>query len=211
MKYRDFYKDLLLEIKNGNFEYAYHAGPHKLTVSNIIFDRQSLGFHVGTMDQSQWVSLSKNGAKQVDRFSISKFKVFEFVGNLYMVTFEHDMAWEHADILLVELLHAGEIDTKDAHNLIESWYDVSDENINELHILIDKAYNNFGNKNFNPMDSFDGVSLNPDVYKNKEKLSQIRKLLVKYDIGAIKYKNEVEGTKLEYSICILDKSIIIDA
>lgn len=208
-------KNILLEMTDKNFEYAYHSGPRKITKKNIIFDISSLGFHVGTMDQAQWVSSGKTGKGVVKNgLPISKFKVFEVVGNLYMTTIEHDMAWEHADVLLVELVHEGEINVEDAHKIIDSWdnLDLEPEQIDELHRLVNRASRAFGNLNFNPMDEFQEINLSSFVYKNHEKLSQIRKLLVnQYNIGAIKYKNEVEGNQRGYSICVLDESMIQDA
>jgi hypothetical protein len=202
-------KDILLEIKNNNFEYAYHAGPRKINVKDIVFDISSLGFHVGTLNQAQWIASGKH--KKGFNLPISKYKVFDFVGNLDKEEVPHDMAWEHADILLVEFVHDGIFNESDAHILVNLWNDLDDYSIEELHKIINIANRNFGNENFNSMDSFDGVNLNPDVYKNKEKLSQIRKLLVEeYDIGAIEYTNEVEGNLSDKSICILDKSMIQD-
>lgn len=207
MKYRDFYKHLLVE-NDSDYVIAYHSGPYQLDVSDIQFDLQSLGFHVGTQEQAEYVASGKT--KKGRGLPISKFKVFESVGKLYMTTIEHDMAWEHADVLLVEFVHDGELHGKDAHQIVDLWDDLSSEQIDELHTLIDMASRNWGNSNFYPMDKFDAISLRPDVYKNREKLSFIRHALVEQGIGAIKYKNEVEGNRNEYSICILDKSMIVD-
>lgn len=201
-------KDILFEITQTNFVYAYHAGPRKIKVDDIVFDIQSLGFHVGTLNQAQWVASGKH--KKGSNLPISKYKVFDSVGYLYKEEVNHDMAWEHADILLIELVHDGLLNSKDAHDIAELWDDLDVDRIEELHTLIDRADRNYGNSNFYPMDAFETISLNSDVYKNSEKLSFIRHALVEQGYGAIEYKNEVEGNLTDKSICILDKSIIQD-
>lgn len=201
-------KDILLEIAQENFVYAYHAGPRKLKVNDIVFDRGAMGFHVGTIDQAKWVASGKH--KKGSNLPISKYKVFDSVGYLYKEEIPHDMAWEHADILLVELVHDGLLNYTDAHDIVNLWDDLAVDRIEELHLLIDRAHRNYGNSNFYPMDAFDTISLSSDVYKNREKLSLIRHALVEQGYGAIEYKNEVEGNLTDKSICILDKSIIQD-
>jgi hypothetical protein len=127
----------------------------------------------------------------------------------------HDMAWEHADILLVEFIHEGMLNPTDAHSLVDSWIDelntLAEERIEELHNLINKADRRSGDDSFSAMDAFDTTYLWPDVYKNSGKLSQIRQLLINQGYGAIQYVNEVESkNKSETSICVLDHSMIQD-
>lgn len=200
-------KDILLEIENSNFEYAYHAGPFKLTVNMIQFDKGAMGFHVGTFDQAEWV---RTKTKHGFGGKISKFKVYHTTNNLYMDTIETDMAWEHADLLLLELLTAGMINDSDAVALADKWnindYDFYEGN---YYLYLNKASRMFGREYF-PADDI-GYNLTSEFYKNKEKLSDIRQMLIEHGYGAIKYQNNVEGTKSDKSICILDKSMIEDA
>ena len=209
-------KNILLEIENVGFEYAYHAGPNKLSAKFIQFDKGAMGFHVGTLNQAEWVAAGKTGKSNYrNPLPISKFKVFhELPNGLDLIPVDIDMAWEHADILLIELIHngffGGNLDY--IHNLIDSWNDVDEEKIKELHELVDIARSRRGDENFFARDAFEEMSLDPSVYKNREKLSQIRNLIVtKEHIGALEYPNSVEGTESGYSICILDKSMIEDA
>lgn len=186
---------------------AYHAGPRKLNPNNIQFDLGALGFHVGTIDQAEYVASGKT--KKGKNLPISTFEVLDSVDGLYMDDVQTDMPWEHADLLIIEFVHLGMINDTDAHTAVNSWHDVSSELRNEIHQAIDKAKRFFDRKNFYAGDEI-GYNLFSSVYKNRQKLEQIRHILINQGIGAIAYPNEVEGNKLgEYSIVVLDKRMIV--
>jgi hypothetical protein len=184
----------------------YHSGPQKIDVNNVKFDLGAIGFHVGTAEQADFrTHLLKD--KKTSNFEIYQTSVD---GKLEIAETDMDMAWEHADALLLELLKENIIWPEDAYALLNSWNDEMDPDhfdvINDFIIFIENASEREINR-FQPTEEIDhDFLLSTDTYKNRKKLSDIRNLLISKGIGGIKYKNEVEGEG--YSFVIFDKRMI---
>ena len=195
----------------------YHAGTKPITPDSIKMDMGAIGFHIGTKDQAEWVSSGKTGKDRVTH--ISGFKLKRKYAN-----FEHsdvigeidgDASWEHPDILLPEMVNAGIIGADDAINLADSWLRDSEITKNHHKALVDsikKAEKSLNDgSEFSPADEeVWSYSLNPSTYKNKEKLGEVRELIIGNGTIAIYYKNNAEGSESGNSFVILDKSALDD-
>jgi hypothetical protein len=183
---------------------VYHAGPKKLKPSDIKFDLGALGFHVGTLSQA--TDFSTGNASRVKNAPISKFKLNDDA----IIELDSDMAWEHPDLLLLDFVNNNIISAGDAHKLATLWgmdtndFYSSDESTNITHAKIDKA--NRSMTDFYSGDEYD-YNLSPEFYKNREKLGQLRAVLIKRFNG-FKYPNDVEGDLGEYSYCILNPKML---
>jgi hypothetical protein len=183
---------------------VFHAGPSKFTPESVQFDKGAIGFHAGTRDQAEFVASGKTGKKQG---TISEFSVQETSddGQLQTETVTTDMPWEQPDALLAELVHQGLINPDEATTLVGTW-DISDEHKNAAMAAIGKAARMFGNPEFATLDEPIGeFYTNPGTYRNREKLDQVRELLIESGVGAIRYPNDVEGTEPGESVAVLDK------
>lgn len=186
----------------------YHSGAKTIDIENLKFDLGAIGFHVGTADQaSDRTHFLKK--KQTSQFEIYSDSIDQ---KLETITLERDMSWEHADGLLLELLNEYVLSKEEAYNLLRGWKNEMDsdhfENIENLIEIVD----NFSEKEKNNFVAHEEIYreffLGKDTYKNKKKLNDIRLLLINNRIGAIRYKNEVEGDGDTYSFVILDKRMI---
>lgn len=193
--------------RNGSIA-VFHGGRRSIDANSIDVNTQSLGFHVGTRDQAQWVS---SKFKAFSNGEVSSFALKDFSGDLHVDYIDDDAAWEHPDVLLVDLVHYGFFNPDDALEIASSWDgEFSESHKRDFVNAIANAGRNVLNKNFssNDEDIF-SHSLNPDFYKNKKKLAQIREFLVnEYGIGAIIYNNHVEGSEVGASAVVLDKSMV---
>ena len=184
----------------------YHSGPQTIDVNNVKFDLGAIGFHVGTADQANFRTHSLND-KKTSNFEIYQTSVD---GKLEIAETDMDMAWEHADALLLELLKENFIWPEDAYALLNSWNNEMDSDhfdvINDFINFIENSNEREINK-FEPIEEISReFLLSRDTYKNKKKLNDIRIFLLNKGIGGIKYKNEVEGDG--YSFVIFDKRMI---
>jgi hypothetical protein len=183
---------------------VYHAGPAKLSADSVQFDKGAIGFHTGNRDQADYVASGKTGKKNgvVSELSLQDRSDG---GQLQTESVTTDMPWEQPDALLAELVHQGLINQDEAITMVGMW-DISDDHKNAAMEAIEKAARMSGNPDFATVDETIGeFYTNPDTYRNREKLSQVRELLVESGIGAIRYPNDVEGTEPGESTAVLDK------
>lgn len=184
----------------------YHSGPQTIDANDVKFDLGAIGFHVGTDDQANFRTLSLKNKKT------SKFEIYQHSvdGKLEIAETDMDMAWEHADALLLELLKENLIWPEDAYTILKSWYDEMDSTHFELINDFINFIENGSEREINRFEPTEEISrdflLSRETYKNKKKLNDIRNLLISKGIGGIKYKNEVEGEG--YSFVIFDKRMI---
>ena len=184
---------------------VYHAGPRKLKPSDIKCDLGALGFHVGTLSQA--TDFSTGNASRVKNAPISKFKLNDDT----IIELDSDMPWEHPDLLLLDFVNDHIISASDAHKLATLWgmdtndFYSSDESTNITHAKIDQA-NRSMKPDFYSGDEY-GYNFSPDFYKNREKLGQLRAVLIE-SFNGFKYPNDVEGDLGEYSYCILNPKVL---
>lgn len=196
-------------LPDGGGEVAwFHAGPNAVSAAQVKTIGSGLGFHVGNKGQADWVAAGKTGKSKGG--VVSQFKVLESSpdGTLVKETVENDMSWEHPDALIAELVHEGVINHESALRMVEKW-ELDAAHKEALSLAIIKANRKFG-RDFAVVDEGLGeFMLSRQSYKDKAKLADVAELLKVYGIGALEYKNDVEGAGT--SIAVLDKSMLLDA
>jgi len=209
---------------------TYHASNKNINIDTINFNTPSLGFHVGTIGQAEFIT--KNKRNENNRYIFKTMNEFPDVlsrsldNKLRLVNFEHDGAWEFPDMILLQLLDAFFIEEEQAIALVNKWKDDDESNFPEdeldhnenfysqhemlLRNFIKKGspYKNYDYNEGESYDYYRQLDNDPYWYRDTDKLTDIRNLLLSNGIGAIEYKNEVEQNyekANENSIVVFDK------
>lgn len=213
LSFRSYYESF--DADNGTSIW-YHAGPFILTKDIIRFDLGSMGFHLGTKKQVEYISKGTYKRGVGKNLKISEFRLYDNYGDLYTETIETDMPWEDARMCVVYLVYAGIVNEWGAEKFLNSLgidRDDDDDESKSFFIALDKI-KRYGSENYHPSDDLYMMSEHSAYFKHTESLGMLRRLLVDdYSIGAIKYLNEAEGVFSEhtYSVCLLDKSLVADS
>lgn len=215
------FKEYFLEMA------TYHASNRRIDIDSIDFNTPSLGFHVGTKGQAEYITKFKTDDRKRTIFkTMNEFPDVlsrSLDNKLRLEIINHDCAWEFPDMLLLQLLGDDLINDDQANSLVDKWKKEDESNFPEDEIDHNESFYSKHERELRKFieigfpTSFNGNQEyeywhntvdDPYWYKDTDKLTDIRNILISNGIGAIEYKNDVEQDYEkgnENSIVVFDK------